>query len=399
MPDDVVEGSTASVSDDVTFLSEGEVETSETEGKEEGTEEETAESEAPSDEEPEPETVEVKEVAHPFDRPSIKQVQEKFPDLFKKFPQLRDSYFREAEYSKIFPTIEDAKDAARDFEVLHDVQEAASQGRVDELFKFLDEHKSLDRVASQLFPALVRTKGETFWLAANPLIEDVARSMFKKGEKEKNENLQNAARHLADYFFGDLAVAEGTKSFVKQPDPKIEAESKAEEKYDLERYNTFRNSVRGDVATRMNTLITDGDKLSSLSPFLQGVVVDKIIEQVGKTLEADSDHMKYMDSLWDRAKRNGRKDEDKGRIISAYLARAKSLIPSLRSKFLSEINGKGPAASADKLKKVATASSRTDTNTSGKPTGTKGADYNPKKIDYHKTSDLDILNDDIHYKN
>jgi len=37
-----------------------------------------------------------------FDRPTISEIKKEFPDFFKKFPQLRDSYFREIEFTKYF---------------------------------------------------------------------------------------------------------------------------------------------------------------------------------------------------------------------------------------------------------------------------------------------------------
>src|SRR4051812_28449403 len=48
-------------------------------------------------------------------RPSIKQIIAKVPEaekVFKAFPQLRDAYYREAKFSAIYPTIEDAQDAS-----------------------------------------------------------------------------------------------------------------------------------------------------------------------------------------------------------------------------------------------------------------------------------------------
>ncbi|MGA2957600.1 MAG: hypothetical protein ABSF48_17985, partial [Thermodesulfobacteriota bacterium] len=47
----------------------------------------------------------------PHERYSLSEIKEKYPEIFKEFPGLRDSIFREIEYTKTFPTIEDAKDA------------------------------------------------------------------------------------------------------------------------------------------------------------------------------------------------------------------------------------------------------------------------------------------------
>jgi hypothetical protein len=220
--------------------------------------------------------------------------------------------------------------------------------------------------------------------------------MHNKGVKDSNENLKNAALVLSDYFFGDLAVAEGTKTFVQKEDPIKAAESKAAEKYDNERYIIFRAGVSNGIRDQVSNLISEGDKLNSLSPFIRSVIIDKVIDQVGATLAKDQSHLRYMDSLWDRAKKNGRTDEDKTKLISAFLSRAKSLIPSIRSKLIAEATGSGPEASAEKLNKVTKVAARVP-ESGGRPS-TKRTDYNPKRIDYRKTSDEDIINDEITYK-
>jgi len=46
-----------------------------------------------------------------IESPTYKEVHTKFPTLFKEFPNLRHTIFREQEYTKLYPTVEDAKDA------------------------------------------------------------------------------------------------------------------------------------------------------------------------------------------------------------------------------------------------------------------------------------------------
>jgi hypothetical protein len=385
-----VEG-TGSISDDVALL-ETETET-ETE----------PETEPETETEPEPEIEPSKddeyktEVSHPFDRPTVKDITTKFPEFFKTFPSIRDMYFREAEFSKVFPTIEDARDADRDAGTFRDLRDDLVSNKGAALFQLLDREKALDGFSRNFFSNLIATNKEAFWGAANPLVEDIARNMFAKGAREGDENIQNAARHLAEYFFGDLSVAEGRKTFVQREDPVKIAESKAAEKYDNERYLSFRAELSGTIRSEINKMVNEGDKLSGLSTFLKGVVADKVADQIGDILSKDQAHLKHMDGLWDRAKRNGRTDEDKSRLTSAFLGRAKSLIPSLRAKLITEITGKGPEASAEKMDKVAKVAARSD-SAQGRPSSTSRPSYNPRKIDYGKTSDLDILNDDITYK-
>src|SRR5258708_40226989 len=109
---DVAEDSTTSIGADLIELSDEslDVEHPHKEETEEHNQplEETLEEGRPEEQDEEIEEKEVEETleqhvesTHPFDRPSIKQLEEAFPGLMKKFPSLRDMYFREAEYSKI----------------------------------------------------------------------------------------------------------------------------------------------------------------------------------------------------------------------------------------------------------------------------------------------------------
>ena len=110
MPDEDVQGTTT-ISDDVEFLEaptdEGPAEKGETAEVFGPQSDEQPEPEEPSDEaEDESEEEEDEPKVTYYDRPTVKQIKDKYPDFFKSFPQLRDMYFRESEFSKVFPTID-----------------------------------------------------------------------------------------------------------------------------------------------------------------------------------------------------------------------------------------------------------------------------------------------------
>src|SRR5437763_300329 len=75
------------------------------EGKVEGKVEEE------EDKGPEKEEEEEEEEHGIVGRPTFKDIKAKYPNLFKDFPDLRDMVFRERDYSELFPTVEDAKEA------------------------------------------------------------------------------------------------------------------------------------------------------------------------------------------------------------------------------------------------------------------------------------------------
>jgi hypothetical protein len=81
----------------------------------------------------------------PHERPTVKQITEKFPDFFKKFPTLKDAFFREKQFSEVFHTPQEAKEAAviaGDYKTL---QDDLVNGTGEKLLPALKESDSLGR--------------------------------------------------------------------------------------------------------------------------------------------------------------------------------------------------------------------------------------------------------------
>jgi len=85
---------------------------------------------------------------------------------------------------------------------------------------------------------------------------------------------------------------------------------------------------------------------------------------------------------------DGYTSEDESKIVSTYLARAKSLIPSIASKVSSEMLG-------TKVRHAVVKDERTQVfrpqNLSAATGGSNNSNKN-NKLDYSKMSDMDILN-------
>jgi hypothetical protein len=397
--EDGVSGSSTTVSSDLAELNNDSEESPDIEYEPEPEPETEPEEEEEEEEQP------VAEL-HPFERPSLKNIQETYPDFFKKFPSMRDMYFREAEYSKIYPTIEDAKEAQENNTAFQNLRDDIFSGNGERLLGAIkgQDPKALHKFAGNFLGTLVKVDNEAFWRAANPLVEDIARSMFARGVNEGNESMANAARYLSHYFFGNVDVAEGKTTTIKREEPQNEV-SKEKEEWENKKQFEFRGVIENDVRGQLTDIIVGLDERTGkakldpqelLSPFIRQTIIDRVIQDIGSTLGSDDAHLKYMDSLWARARINGRTTNDKERIVNAYLNRARAMAPALRSKYVSEALGKRVRAAGEKVSKVQSIPGRTPNI--GKTPSNGRTDYNPKQIDYRKTSDYDILNDDIKYK-
>lgn len=407
MPDtaDAVTGSTTSEAEDLALLNAEEpAEESKEPEKESADEIEIKESDEPEkveakeEEEEEPE----KTTQFPYDRPSMQDIKKEFPDIFKKFPSLRDVYYREQEFSQIFPTIEDAQTASTNAEAYNNLSDKVLNGKSEEFLSAVKDAdgKAFTKLATSLLPSLYKISPDVHWQATAPLMQNLVRGFFIEGEKRQNDNIKNAAEYLADFIFGDIRYAhQGVK---QQPEESEESKQlkKDREEFESQKYMSFFSSVKSGLDDQMLNAIdakkVDPDKI--FSQFIRDTIVGKVRSEVDKQLAADKAHMKYMASLWEKAKNEGYSDGWKSRIQSAYLARAKSLIPSIRARFVAEAQGSSARVAEHKKATLEKANSRREPTAGGKTSHEGNGQINPKRVDWSKTSDLDLLNGNVSYK-
>lgn len=348
-------------------------------------EEELEEIEAKTEEETKPDI--------PFNRPTVSTIKAKYPNFFKDFPEMRESYFREIEFTKIFPTVDDAKEAFEDNEAFSNLRESIlngqSQSLIDAVSDASDDKGVSLVVFGRNFLTDVHKKDPMLYShIITPLFENMVRSVAISSD----ENERNAALVMSKWLFGTTEVAEGTKTFTSEV--KV---NKVSSKDDEASYNNHMQDA-GNKANRALAVIIAEDELfkqqtKGLSNFAKNAAVKEIIDGIHSQLKVDPAHAAIMNSRWKRAKDRGYSDDEKAKIISTFLARAKHVIPTVRSKVLKEalgIQSKANNDRSDRLRKTvvknrevhgSSQSSRTTNNSNG-------------KVDYRKMSDMDILNSD-----
>lgn len=319
----------------------------------------------------------------PFDRPSLSEIKTKYPNFFKDFPQMREAFHREVEFTKIFPTVSDAKEAFEDNEAFVSLRESVITGDAVPLIDALEtqSRESVEAFSSNFLKTLYEKNREAYLTTVTPLFENLVRGMHKSTD----ENTRNAALLLSEYIFGTQEVAEGNKTFQK------EIKAPAAKKLDTEVYN----KVQTEVGQRANQslaviLSKEVDPNKALTPFLRNQVIKEIIDQVHQQLSNDAAHRQIMQTRWKKAQLDNFSDTEKAKIISTFLARAKSVYPTIKAKVVKEALGSQSLASKDKIKKIESSmSTRKEVNNGSHRSSSSNSNG---KVDYKKMSDMDILN-------
>jgi len=254
---------------------------------------------------------------------------------------------------------------------------------------------AIEKIASNFLPALYKESQDLYIKITAPLLVNAVRSAYMEGESAGNDNLKNSALFVSKYLFGDFRAAQGKmgagelgkveKPTEEKPTSDV---TKERQEYYAEKLKTLRSEVEETTITSLKEKISvniDPDEV--LTPYVRDSIIRDTLKEIDRQLGKDERHVKYMGSLWRRALKAGLPAEWKSRLQTAYLARAESLIPAVRSKFLSDALGTTRKVSAHKEAKVRENESRGEKlpNRVPPPGGSS------RRLDYSKTSDLDII--------
>src|ERR1017187_1853317 len=233
----------------------------------------------------------------PYERPSIGEIKAKFPDFFKEFPIFRDVVFREIEYTKLYPTIEDAKEAQDDSLALTGLRESVLEGKSEDIFNAIEQtdKKAATRFATTFLPTLFEKHNELYVQAITPVLETLVRKLAGTG----NENSRNAALVIAEYLWPNQGegIVNGTKTFARSTEESEEEKRIKEErtKWNSDQYDGFKSNVLGDLGTQRRSLISRGlDPQKTMTEGQREMLIERIEKLVDQALVADTSHMSTM---------------------------------------------------------------------------------------------------------
>ena len=331
----------------------------------------------------------------PYERPSIAEIKEKYPTFFKDFPIFRDVVFRETEFTKVFPTIEDARESLDDSMALTGLRESVLAGKSEDIFDAIKQTdaRSAEKFALTFLPTLYSKDNALYSRAITPIFENLVRKLVNSD----NENTRNAAYVVAHWMWGKdgESVVDGKATFTRNLD-KTQEEKNLEErerKFNEERLGEFRKSIEVDATSGRRRLISKGlDPDGIMTESQKDLLTERIEKLVDQALSADDSHIKVMNARWNRSVKEGFNSDSKEKIVSAYLSRAKQVIPSIRDKERDAFFGTKKKASQVKTEKIETRSSPKEVTSGGNSRKVDKEVLKPSRELYRKMSDMDILN-------
>jgi len=266
-----------------------------------------------------------------------KEILAKYPQLFKDFPYLEKAYYREQQFTETFPTVADAKLAAEKANILDRTEQQVMNGDISSVLIAAKQEsgEAFNKIADNYLPTLRRVDQQAYYHVLGNVIKDTIITMVKEGRAlgDQGAPLTSAANILNQFIFGSQTFS-APAPLAKQVDPRIQEQEKQYQQHERQRvYNTF-ESVKNDLQTRADNVLKstiDGhiDPNGTMSDYVKGHATNEAFDALEGLISKDTRFRSLLDKLWEKAFQTGFDKESTDRIKSAYLSKAKTLLPSV----------------------------------------------------------------------
>jgi len=322
-------------------------------------------------------------------RPTYQELKKADPDIFKKVPGLKDIFFREQKFSETFASVEEAQQAASKAESFDLIEATLVNGDPSLMLTELSRNSpgSLPALVDNFLPTLQKLSKDLYVRATMPVLEDLIRFAYNDGKRSGDKNLMYAAGHLAKHVFGEPRIPE-PRNTNTGPHPAEVQLREERDRHFSERYTNFNTEVTETAYTRLEKLADKGinDPEQKLTAFAKKAIIKETLTELDRRLSEDQQLAGTLRQLWRRATVGGFTQGHKEAILNAHLSRAKQLLPGIRNRMVAEALGqKQVKGKALNRKRDLPAGGR------GGVGGGRAMTLDPRKIDWAKTSDEDIL--------
>lgn len=267
----------------------------------------------------------------------------KYPNLFKDFPILEKTYYAHQQYSEVFATPDDAREAAERVETLNKFEQSLIEnGDLTGVLSAVKEAnpESFNKIADEYFEALGKVDREAQFHVAGGVIKGLIVNMIKtaRSQGEKGEPLQEAAHIINQYIFGSDEF-EPQRKLSKQNPESEEAKRLKEERanFTKQKYEDARDTLNTKVGNILKSTINQNiDPKGGMSDYVKRNAVNDVLTIINGSLREDRAFTKQLDKLWENAFSKNFSEDSLTQIRRAILSKSKTLLPSALKKVRNE---------------------------------------------------------------
>ena len=324
-----------------------------------------------------------------------KEILAKYPKLFKDFPYLEKAYYREQQFTELLPTVNDARVAVEKARVLDQTERDVMSGNIGGILAAAknESQDAFNKIADNYLPALRKVDQGAYYHVLGNVIKDTIITMVKEGRAlgDQGAPLQAAANVLNQFVFGSQNFQPPTALSKQTPPEEQHRQQEYQQEHNQRIYQHF-ESVRGELQSKADNVLKstiDGhlDPNGTMSDYVKTHAAKEAFENLETLISKDTRFRSLLDKLWERAFQTKFDKESTDKIKSAYLSKAKTLLPSVIKKARNDAL-KGRRADNDSREETA---SKKGPITPGRSTTPSSGKFKSGKDIPRGMSTLDVL--------
>jgi hypothetical protein len=371
---------------------ESEEESDKEEPEKEEVSEEKEEDEIEIDEKEEPESDKDEEKEFEFETPvSRKQILAKYPKIFKEFPQLQKSMYRDKEFTELLGDPKDAEEVIGKAKNLDEFEKDLLGGNTEKLLNTIKQanEKSFHKIVDNYLQTLAKVDEKSFYHVVGTVIDNVISGMVQEARrlgKESGSPLESAATILNQFMNGTVDFKpRGRLAPEESKDSETEKLQAEREQFIQEKFESKRDDLDSRVTSLIKSTIERNiDPKEEMSDYVRRAAIRDAMETTQQLIDGDESYQKIKDRLWEQAFENNFSQSTIDRIKSAHLSKAKVILRDVIKKARNTAL-KGPGhreESSTKNRKGTLPVGRATTERSAKTTDPKAIPKGMKSLDF-----------------
>jgi hypothetical protein len=262
-----------------------------------------------------------------------REILAKYPNLFKDFPYIEKAYYREQEFTNLFPTINEAKSAVESATVLSRFERSLADGDTSTILSAVKQMDpdAFNQLVDNYLPNLNKVDPQAHLHVVGNVVKNVVVEMVNEGRNSNNDALKNAAQIVYQFIFGKSRF-EPVKNLA-QPRQSNDAEVKLNrerQEFAEQRFQTARSEINSKINNQiLNTISGNLDPRGQMTEYVKKHAQTEAVSTLKGLVEKDPRFRVMLDKFWESAAKENYSPESMRRIQSAYLAKSKTLLPNV----------------------------------------------------------------------
>lgn len=308
-----------------------------------------------------------------IEMPRRKEILAKYPKLFSEFPGLEKAFYRERQYTELFPTLQDARAAGEKSQILDQFEGKLLGGDVTAVLRAIKDEstekglESFNKIVDNYLPSLRTVDESAYFHVLSTVVKGTIYNMVKEGQELDNAELQQAAQVLNQFVFGSSKWTPATKlaKETSENNPKDHELNRKEQEFQNKQFQT----AQADLNTKTGRVLENAikkhiDPKGAMTDYVKKTAVRDAQENLLKHLENDSRFRAVLDKAWKQAFSRNFDSESMDRVERVIKSRASTVLPAVIKKARNEaLRGLGKRANDDDTD---------DKDTGSAPTSSKG---------------------------